>query len=724
MTGIVSDRILLLNDDIDVEISKVGEAAYAIHFLGPQNERPIDPIVIASPHWYTKSKSNYPSGIGEVSIAVVESGWNNGFHIALGSSSVDEISQYVGFNFLAIDANLDHKNIKVGHVARQNSSVVTKSKVMACEGHGYSEPQCNSIGIDDSCCFWNGDSCAARDDGPCQEGNKSFNITWTPVSNPGTITSIEFCEILFNHCNSGNKISVDTDFEMARVKFAEAFDAIPTVILTPVLSNFNECRSFEEGFRSGNGDIGEDLSIPHCIVDTIEKHSFAAKCGCLRSISGSGESTFEYKNIPFNFIATGPADEKKAVQAKKWRIVSESSLKEWDMSKLQMFSHSKVLEPKHVFASDHINGTFPCNVVNDELFWKGTESKEGIIYIGFEFKNKEKVTKVMFKNFSNSYHPEDVRLEALIGSKWQEVDIIKEIHPTENAWSSMVVDPGLLDIYTSPTLSPTDSPTVSPSDKPTLPPSDPSDPKVELKVKIGDFENSGENTTVFFKITTTTNEETEWVRLEGRHFNQSETITQIISSSIKFSKADYIELKVKGDDKNTTVFVEDIVLENGNQPLVALFNTTIKQGVEEEDKNTNDDTIFLRNFNSKFVYYSGSVKTCDDFTDADIRLTVYGRLKLDDGSIVVKSFEHEFHGDTAGLGIGQDLSLNSEMLEPLSPRYKENIGEIFRIKIENREGASTSNNDWKPNYIEMNGKIFNFNCWMLNPGKEMTREIW
>lgn len=117
-------------------------------------------------------------------------------------------------------------------------------------------------------------------------------------------------------------------------------------------------------------------------------------------------------------------------------------------------------------------------------------------------------------------------------------------------------------------------------------------------------------------------------------------------------------------------------------------------------------------------------ETCDDKTEANIRLTVYGRLKLDDGSIVVKSFEHKFHGDSSCCGSGQDLSLNRGDRERLFPRYKENIGEIFKVKMKNEGGASTSNNGWKAKYIEMNGKRFNFNCEQFKSGTEMTKEIW
>lgn len=732
-TGLVSDRTLLLNDDIDVEVSKVGKTTFSVHFLGAQRERPLDPIIIASPHWYTKSKSSFPTGVGQVSIAVVQSReWDNGFHIALGSSSSSK-KQYIGFNFLAIDANLDHKNIKVGHVARNKVKITTVSKGSVCEGHDYSESQCHSIGFNDNCCYWNGKSCLARDNGQCQIGNKSFDIDWIPVESPSKIKSIEYCDILFNGCEKDNDVSVTADFEMARVTFSEAFDAIPTVILTPVLSDFNECRSLEEGFGSGNGNFREDLSIPHCIVDTIEKHSFAAKCGCLTS--KSGKSRFEYKNIPFNFIATGPADDEKAFQAKKWRLVSETSLEEWDMSRLQMFSHSKVLEPKHVFASDHINGTFPCNVVNDESFWKGAESGEGIIYIGFEFKNKEKVTKVMFKNFSNSHHPEDVRLEALIDSNWQEVDITKDIYPTDNAWSSMVVLPRPLDIYTSPTLSPTDFPSVSPSTaapSPTPVNTPPNPTNTIMLVDIGNEENSGENSTVYFRIRTAENKaiEKEWILLNGADFPKSQQIQQVIDESKlpDMSKAEYIEFKV--EDENTNVFVEDVVLQNGFQQVVAVFNKNLTLS-EEYPNNPNtthvvSPAIFTALFNSRLVSYRGEVKTCGDGTDADILMTVYGRLRLADGSFELKDFTHRFHGDTTGKG--ENLSLNDGDIESLNPGYKENIGDIYKVTLKNEGGGDAwifgRDPEWEVGYIQLNGIRFNFNCESIDKNEEKSKEIW
>ena len=52
---------------------------------------------------------------------------------------------------------------------------------------------------------------------------------------------------------------------------------------------------------------GEDLSVPHCVVDTIRVHSVLVKCGCVTSDNLSGdEPTITYTPLAFNFIAVGP----------------------------------------------------------------------------------------------------------------------------------------------------------------------------------------------------------------------------------------------------------------------------------------------------------------------------------------------------------------------------------------------------------------------------------
>lgn len=75
-------------------------------------------------------------------MGVVKSDWRNGFHLALGTANSDPYNVNglsIGFNFIAIDANLDDEDIKVGYITKEQK--LLKSKQSVCEGHGYSEAQ-------------------------------------------------------------------------------------------------------------------------------------------------------------------------------------------------------------------------------------------------------------------------------------------------------------------------------------------------------------------------------------------------------------------------------------------------------------------------------------------------------------------------------------------------------------------------------------------------------
>ena len=736
--GIVSDAALLLNNDNKVEVDRVGKTTFSVLFTDKQAERPVSPIIIASPHWYTKSKTRYPTGVGQVSLALIQSSsWDNGFHVALGSVSnqSDKLNgMKLGFNFVALDSNLDNTNIKVGYVDK-NDVQTPQTKTSSCKSHIFSESQCLSIGVHDDCCFWDGFECLPRDGGLCSTGSNSFEVEWSPLFVPKQVTSYEFCEVLFNDCAEDSRLDLEVDgtegIHMARVKFNEAFEAIPAVVLTPVLSSSDDCRSFSTGFGSGNGNLGQELGIPHCVVDTIEKHSFAAKCGCLRSIAGD-KPRLEFRNIPFNFVATGPEDEEQATKSTEWRLIA-NNLKDWEMARLQMFSHSKVLEPRSVFASNHIDGTFPCNVMNGNMHWKGSD-KDGPIYIGFEFNYPEKVTKVLFHNHSNSKHPSDVQLQALFNGKWEDVassaggaNVSKLIDAKDSAWNSVMVLPKAPALFTNPDLTispsefPTSYPSAVPSDTPTRPDSN-LGPTSILNVKVADVDNSGGKSKIDFKISGSDGE-TSWVRLrdDENTFKKGKTFAMELTNTGVASIGNPKFIDFRATDKNTTLRVDEVSLVMSSVEYVAVIETEIKQPEGEANG------IIRREFDLGAISYIGRVSTCkDDGTDADIQLIIYGRTLLDDGTVVEKHLEVKFHGDSAGDVAGIDLSLNQGDNESFVIGYEENIGDLFRVKLKNKGGGGILGRDdmWAVNYIEINNIRFNFNCERLNDGDELTKEIW
>ena len=122
IVGVVSNEGLILNNNgnnpgYDVRVGKVTGRSEIFGTLdGSDEERPSDPIVIATPHWYTDNETRYPVDIAHLGLAVIRARFENMFTISAGTFAEgfngELVSRNIGMNFLAIDPDLEDDNIK------------------------------------------------------------------------------------------------------------------------------------------------------------------------------------------------------------------------------------------------------------------------------------------------------------------------------------------------------------------------------------------------------------------------------------------------------------------------------------------------------------------------------------------------------------------------------------------------------------------------------------
>jgi len=223
---------------------------------------PRNPIVIASPVWYTEKKTAYPLDIAHLAIAVERSNIDEPsmFRVQVGTSTSlalgGRLSGHpnVGMNFIALDPALDNDNIVSGFVDVDTTGTVINN--LATNKY-------TAVGIFDE---------VVHPDSSWFYGENLDR------SGPAGVVHVRFTD----------------GFE---------FEGLPSIIVTPVID-------------PGSGKCGNgfhftdfiDTAVPHCVVDTIEKASFAVKCGCVET-TVEFESRAErviYTPLPFNFIAVGP----------------------------------------------------------------------------------------------------------------------------------------------------------------------------------------------------------------------------------------------------------------------------------------------------------------------------------------------------------------------------------------------------------------------------------
>ena len=246
IVGVVSNTGLIVNDFYDnpgFKVRKTGSSTFSVTLLGQDTgdnkSRPAnDPIVIASPQWYTDAKTRYPPDLAHIGLAVVRNtGSDEVFDVIAGTNNegVDKqrTGRNIGMNFIAFDRELENENIVIGFVNVVNpGDTIISSKFDA------------RMVVEETTSF--------------------------PAYN-----NDELCQIFENEDTPCPELLIDGNEGGVRVTFPQAFKALPSIILTPVVDANGVCGvfSFER----------DDLQIPHCIVETIEKDSFFVKCACLTS---------------------------------------------------------------------------------------------------------------------------------------------------------------------------------------------------------------------------------------------------------------------------------------------------------------------------------------------------------------------------------------------------------------------------------------------------------
>jgi len=279
IVGVVNDGASILNDFGDYtpgfQVKRVHQCKVVqeddnyysdFHVNLDKEDSPSNPIVIASPAWYTNGQSRYPLDIAHVSLAVYKDSGEKNFTISAGTSSFT--SRNLGFNFLAINPDYKDENIMFGFV---------------------------------------------MNDGETRHDQWTANFVEKPnpeSSDLGTYDGEELCRELLTQndgndecrgCNELNRTKCDDviiaeyGYGGVRITFDTPFDAIPSVIVTPVIEQ-SDC------------DIHWNTSfqVPHCIVETIQETGILVKCGLYGFPFDDGfdnPRTMLFRPLAFNFIA-------------------------------------------------------------------------------------------------------------------------------------------------------------------------------------------------------------------------------------------------------------------------------------------------------------------------------------------------------------------------------------------------------------------------------------
>lgn len=170
---------------------------------------------------------------------------------------MDQELQEILVFFVVVNENLNNTNIEFGNATMEESAIVRDNSV-------------NTTGI-------------------------SFKMD-------------EVCEYFgFSKCNPSNSSSTNMKFYKFKHEFEKNYLSLPSVIVTPVLGIGDDgCNNMDTMWQFDKNKI----EIPHCVVETITKKYFTAKCGCVTfSLDGLKELTeLSYEPLEFNYLAVGPVE--------------------------------------------------------------------------------------------------------------------------------------------------------------------------------------------------------------------------------------------------------------------------------------------------------------------------------------------------------------------------------------------------------------------------------
>jgi hypothetical protein len=311
-SGVVSDDGLLLTPfdagyGFEVSITTTSNQTHSKTFEvvvknGDNGDKAIqDATVIVFPEYFASEgeRTEYPKDVGQVAIGTdgwkAEPGKAGKFSVKIGKvNDFTLVGRRFGFNFLVLANGLDNPNVKHGYVhGVAESSLFHQEHTLDGLEVGPQDVNFNSI-------------------------TKNFVISDLP-SKSGVNTYF----------------SIAGDAGSVRVKFATPFDALPSVIVTPVVSpdslkdKFRYASGFPVSVRSSAfGGFPPQFQVPKCLVETITKTDCHIKCGMVLLKEPAlcsagffvlkGEYTLpcilnfpyyvaEYTPLPFNIVVVGPS---------------------------------------------------------------------------------------------------------------------------------------------------------------------------------------------------------------------------------------------------------------------------------------------------------------------------------------------------------------------------------------------------------------------------------
>lgn len=264
LVGVISDNSSVLNRGVDGAPFDVtildGNPKFKVKTLNGSSD--LLPVIMAMPHWYTR-KAIYPVNIAEISVAieVSEQMWQNdrSFVVHAGSNKYSSGRQ-LGFDFIALDPNIDDKNLVYGYVGLSGQMA----------GKNWSSTE--------------------------EVFKKEISV----------INQNELCKEFGESASCDPALIEGGDVGGVRIKFQTSFTDIPTIIITPVLSSADEC--YPSNDSNGYMWTNTKISIPHCVVESVSATETYVKCGCftVTNPNSSSQTKIKFTNTPFSFLAMGP----------------------------------------------------------------------------------------------------------------------------------------------------------------------------------------------------------------------------------------------------------------------------------------------------------------------------------------------------------------------------------------------------------------------------------
>jgi hypothetical protein len=257
-TGVISSDGRIVNDrfsfdtadNLDIEITKTNNKfemrLNSDIFQGA--------TVVATPHFYAESGTQYPKNIGDISIALKLTASNSSVFTVRAGLDGSDVDDSLGYNFIAVSTN------------SSNSTLLPVK-------HGYIDPFLKTnatYGFHKVEFLFNEASTVPLDTAP------EYGLTGI----------------------YGDKGGVEITFDGSK------YIDIPSVLVSPVYKDGAECSNI-----SFTKSEGPSIAVPFCVVETITKTGCYVKCGCIESDFSRGG--YKYTRMAFNVVVVGPLEKLK-----------------------------------------------------------------------------------------------------------------------------------------------------------------------------------------------------------------------------------------------------------------------------------------------------------------------------------------------------------------------------------------------------------------------------